>query len=171
MDPQYIKELRQRFGWSQEGLARELGMCFGTVNRWENGKATPSPMALRGLRMIDAKSTGKESRKRVAFRLQTNFPIEVWFSGYETMGDVDVNMPFISTITENLSSIGLMFKTQTYLKEGKILRISWNFGRKKHYEVISRVIWTSREEHEHSVGVSFDHPMPDVIGNVLDTLI
>jgi len=40
-----VKELRVKLGLSQEGLARMLGVSFNTVNRWEAGKAKPSPLA------------------------------------------------------------------------------------------------------------------------------
>lgn len=40
-----LKALRRQHGWSQEDLARELGVSFSTVNRWENGKAKPSRLA------------------------------------------------------------------------------------------------------------------------------
>ena len=40
-----LKVLRRQYGWSQEDLARELGVSFSTVNRWENGKARPSRLA------------------------------------------------------------------------------------------------------------------------------
>ncbi len=40
-----LKALRRQQGWSQEDLARELGVSFSTVNRWENGKAKPSRLA------------------------------------------------------------------------------------------------------------------------------
>jgi putative transcriptional regulator len=40
-----IKEVRKQLGLSQEGLARELGVSFATVNRWENGKTAPSKLA------------------------------------------------------------------------------------------------------------------------------
>ena len=42
-----IKELRQRCLLSQEEFAKELGVSFATVNRWENGKAEPSYRAKR----------------------------------------------------------------------------------------------------------------------------
>ena len=42
-----IKELRQRCLLSQEEFAKELGVSFATVNRWENGKAEPSYKAKR----------------------------------------------------------------------------------------------------------------------------
>ena len=41
-----LKKLRQQQGWSQEDLARNLGVSFATVNRWENGKTRPSKLAL-----------------------------------------------------------------------------------------------------------------------------
>ena len=40
-----LKIIRQLHGWSQEDLARELGVSFATVNRWENGKTKPSRLA------------------------------------------------------------------------------------------------------------------------------
>jgi DNA-binding transcriptional regulator YiaG len=30
---------------SQEQLARRVGVSWSTINRWENGKGTPSPLA------------------------------------------------------------------------------------------------------------------------------
>lgn len=42
-----IRELRQAMNLSQEKFANELGMTFPTINRWENGHATPSPLALQ----------------------------------------------------------------------------------------------------------------------------
>ncbi|KOP25395.1 XRE family transcriptional regulator [Hapalosiphon sp. MRB220] len=45
--PNLIRELRKRLGLSQEQLARQLGVSFQTVNRWENGRATPSPMGMK----------------------------------------------------------------------------------------------------------------------------
>lgn len=41
----WVKRMRMDLGFSQEQLARELNISFCTVNRWENAKATPSPMA------------------------------------------------------------------------------------------------------------------------------
>lgn len=42
-----IRELRQQLGLSQEKLAAKLGVSFRTVNRWENGHAVPSALALK----------------------------------------------------------------------------------------------------------------------------
>ena len=43
--PLLIKQIRNVSGLTQEQLARELGVTFGTVNGWENEKHRPSPLA------------------------------------------------------------------------------------------------------------------------------
>ena len=43
--PGLVKEVRRQLALSQEDLARELGVSFATVNRWENGKSQPSKLA------------------------------------------------------------------------------------------------------------------------------
>lgn len=43
--PSFIKEVRRQLALSQEDLARELGISFATVNRWENGQVKPSKLA------------------------------------------------------------------------------------------------------------------------------
>ena len=41
-----LRELRHRLGnISQEELARRVGVSWSTINRWENGKGVPSPLA------------------------------------------------------------------------------------------------------------------------------
>ncbi len=45
----FIRKIRNQLGMSQEQLARALNVSFSTVNRWENGKAKPSPMAREAL--------------------------------------------------------------------------------------------------------------------------
>lgn len=42
-----IRTIREELNLTQEELARELGVTFPTVNRWENDRAQPSPMALK----------------------------------------------------------------------------------------------------------------------------
>lgn len=39
---QRIKEIRQESFMSQEDFAKELGVSFSTVNRWETGKTLPN---------------------------------------------------------------------------------------------------------------------------------
>jgi len=40
-----IKKLRDSLELTQEALARELGVSFSTVSRWERGIGNPSPLA------------------------------------------------------------------------------------------------------------------------------
>ena len=42
-----IKEIREKMELTQEQFAAELGVVYPTINRWENSKAEPSPMALK----------------------------------------------------------------------------------------------------------------------------
>jgi len=40
-----VRELRKRLDLTQEKFAAKLGVTFPTINRWENGRAAPSPLA------------------------------------------------------------------------------------------------------------------------------
>jgi DNA-binding transcriptional regulator YiaG len=42
-----IREIRQFMGLTQKQFAAELGVVYPTINRWENGHITPSPMAMK----------------------------------------------------------------------------------------------------------------------------
>ena len=45
--PGMIRNLRAAMGLTQEQFAAKVGVTFSTVNRWENGRGKPSPLALR----------------------------------------------------------------------------------------------------------------------------
>lgn len=45
--PRLVRELRKRTRLTQEKFAARLGVTFPTINRWENGRAKPSPLALK----------------------------------------------------------------------------------------------------------------------------
>ena len=45
-----IRELRERTGLTQEKFAAKLGVTFPTINRWENGRAKPSPLAMQKIK-------------------------------------------------------------------------------------------------------------------------
>ena len=47
-----IRETRQRLGLSQEKFASKLGVSFQSVNRWENGRTKPLPLALRQIKTL-----------------------------------------------------------------------------------------------------------------------
>jgi DNA-binding transcriptional regulator YiaG len=42
-----VRELRKRLDLTQEKFAAKLGVTTPTINRWENGRAKPSPLALK----------------------------------------------------------------------------------------------------------------------------
>jgi transcriptional regulator with XRE-family HTH domain len=44
-----IRDLRLTSGLTQEQFAASLGVVYPTVNRWENGHAQPSPLAIQNL--------------------------------------------------------------------------------------------------------------------------
>lgn len=46
---QAIKQIRCRSLLSQEDFAKQIGVSFTTVNRWEAGKSKPSFKALRNI--------------------------------------------------------------------------------------------------------------------------
>jgi putative transcriptional regulator len=43
--PELVKTIRKQLALSQEDLAREIGVSFTTINRWENGLSKPSRLA------------------------------------------------------------------------------------------------------------------------------
>lgn len=47
MIAELVRETRQRLGLTQTQFAQELGVSFQSVNRWENGRNMPLPMALK----------------------------------------------------------------------------------------------------------------------------
>lgn len=49
---QLVRELRQALKLTQEKFAAQLGVSFPTINRWENGHATPSPLAIKQIDML-----------------------------------------------------------------------------------------------------------------------
>ena len=47
-----IRTLRLALKLTQEQFASQLGVTFATVNRWERGKTTPSPLARQHLQKM-----------------------------------------------------------------------------------------------------------------------
>lgn len=56
-----VRELRERTGLTQEKFAAKLGVTFPTINRWENGKAKPSPLALKQIEDL-LRAMGKQGK-------------------------------------------------------------------------------------------------------------
>ena len=56
-----VKIIREELHFSQEQLSRELSVSFTTINRWENGRSLPSPLAkMRLMEFCDEKKISKE---------------------------------------------------------------------------------------------------------------
>jgi transcriptional regulator with XRE-family HTH domain len=50
-----IKKWRVALGLTQEKYAAKVGVTYSTVNRWENTKARPSPLALKRIKELQKK--------------------------------------------------------------------------------------------------------------------
>lgn len=48
--PDEIRKIRQRLFLTQEDFAKEIGVAFSTVNRWEGGKAKPNLLAMKSIK-------------------------------------------------------------------------------------------------------------------------
>jgi len=51
--PDRIKRLRADLGFTQQSLAKELGVSFASVNRWENGQTKPSQLSWNRLHQLE----------------------------------------------------------------------------------------------------------------------
>lgn len=47
-----VRETRQRLELSQTKFAAKLGVSFQSVNRWENGRTKPLPVALKQIEYL-----------------------------------------------------------------------------------------------------------------------
>jgi len=56
-----LKEIRRQLALSQEDLARQLGVSYATVNRWENGLSKPSKLAKAQFALFCEKMTEQGS--------------------------------------------------------------------------------------------------------------
>ncbi|MBE0558868.1 MAG: helix-turn-helix transcriptional regulator [Proteobacteria bacterium] len=57
LDEQYsmarlVREIRKHTGLTQEKFAAKLGVTFPTINRWENDRAKPSPLAMEKIESL-----------------------------------------------------------------------------------------------------------------------
>ena len=52
-----VKFVRTELKLSQEDLAKELGVSFATINRWENGRYNPSRLAKKAFEDFCEKRT------------------------------------------------------------------------------------------------------------------
>jgi len=64
--PSLIKALRKRLDLTQEQFAAKVGVTYGTVNNWENGKRMPLPFLLR--RLIEMRDEVEAQEKKAPKR-------------------------------------------------------------------------------------------------------
>lgn len=57
--PDSIRTTRRRLQLSQADLARELGVSYASVNRWENGQSKPSKLAIVQMERFFKKMTAE----------------------------------------------------------------------------------------------------------------
>ena len=50
-----IRQLRAALGLTQEQFAAKVGVTYSTINRWENSKGKPSPLAMLRIKRIQQK--------------------------------------------------------------------------------------------------------------------
>lgn len=50
-----IRNLRTKLELTQEQFAAQVGVTWSTVNRWENGRGKPSPLAMRQIEDLQEK--------------------------------------------------------------------------------------------------------------------
>jgi putative transcriptional regulator len=56
-----VKAIRLELGFTQEDLARKLGLALSTVSKWEQGVTSPSRLAREKLEKLLKKGGGKRS--------------------------------------------------------------------------------------------------------------
>ncbi|MFC2002699.1 helix-turn-helix domain-containing protein [Chloroflexota bacterium] len=56
-----VKQLRAKRGWTQEDLARRLGVSLSTIQRWESRGGKPTQLARKALEKL-FKKTGIASK-------------------------------------------------------------------------------------------------------------
>lgn len=50
--PTTVRNLRSQIGLTQEQFVAKINGAWSTVNRWENGRGKPSPLALQQIREL-----------------------------------------------------------------------------------------------------------------------
>ena len=58
-----IRKLRTALGLTQEQFAAKIGVTYSTINRWENNKSKPSPLALLKIKQLQKKLKWNNSSK------------------------------------------------------------------------------------------------------------
>ena len=73
-NPEKIKKLRKRMGWSQADLARKLSIDCKTIQSWEDGFSCPLDFQLNGLEMISMHAD--QSAEDLSFSTEAELQME-----------------------------------------------------------------------------------------------
>lgn len=169
MKAEEIRRLRLSLGWPQETLARELGVSFSTVNRWENGKAMPSPMAKKALAVLAPPAqvgahkpyvldADKRAGRRLAIRCQLHVK-RLPAVGKAGM-PFDVNDGAVAFVSD-IGFGGLRLNTMLDVRVGDELSVSFGPVDATALCARSEVVWTGERDGLRQVGVCFQGFMPD----------
>ena len=80
MTAQEIIDLRKKLGMSQVIFAERLGVSFATVNRWENGRHIPSPLAVEKIKSLGSSMPVSDPpRQNMAAQIRTETITKVCF--------------------------------------------------------------------------------------------
>jgi len=158
MGPGDIKRLRDFLGWSQEKLARELGVSFSTVNRWERGRSRPSPLAEISLWKLEA---GCSYGKRAHQRFSSALPLELRSTG---------GTGSFRSVTENISCGGLMFSTEKRLGSGLSITVGIKPAVSSALLIDAEVAWVGEAGGTRKVGVRFSPGMETEIADLISGL-
>ncbi|MFH1655635.1 MAG: Fic family protein [Candidatus Omnitrophota bacterium] len=104
-----IKEIREKTGWSQDQLAKELGVTFATINRWLNKHTRPHPSHLKLIDkvfegIIGIKPVPKEEIRQLIKKIQS---LKNRFKGVRRRisEDRDLLEDFLIELTYNTNAI------------------------------------------------------------------
>lgn len=171
MLPENIKRLRVALGWSQERLAREVGVSFCTVNRWERGKSKPSPMAINVLKRL--KDKAGDGNKRESVRLDLKYPIDIRvLSPHVDKTQGHAAYRDFNSYTDNISTGGLKFRAVDGIKQGDTLRINLDIGGKgAEVEAVSEVVWVNNDNGERQAGARFKKIDPQCFSRLMNAML
>ncbi len=160
MSAEEIKNIRRMLGMSQERLARELGVSFCTVNRWERAKTAPSPMAIEKLSELKEKlssslaETSQFLNRRGFIRMLSEFRIKVEPVN-SAMGGSDSDI--FEACTRDLGLGGLRFFSDRIFTPGSKLRLFIELSEEERpVELSTAVRWAHTNAEGNDIGVQFD---------------
>ncbi len=71
--PRLVRKLRERTGLTQGKFEAKLGVNFRTINRWQNGRARPSPLAMQRIEEL-LRNMGKNGTDPLKQYFVSNLP-------------------------------------------------------------------------------------------------